>query len=196
MNKEKRILTLLNELDEKRVLTLLNELNTEERKNILRQLTQPSLNAQIDNKFDFIKSIFGIAIVFLSALLPFIDNFLELLFPNINEVIKVAYFTNFLTVIWSFCISFTPLLIIFSLFLSVNKLVYVFPIISGLVTSTAVIINSTGYYITGKMQFYIFITLISIAVIVLFKKIYNFLLIKKLSEELKMKLINLILKED
>ncbi|GGE95772.1 hypothetical protein GCM10010984_11580 [Chishuiella changwenlii] len=68
--------------------------------------------------------------------------------------------------------------------------------ISGLVTSIAVIINSMGYYITGKMQFYIVMTLISIAVILLFKKVYNFLLIKKLSEELKMKLINLVLKED
>jgi hypothetical protein len=181
---------------EKKILTLLNELNHEEQKNILNQLNQTRLHTKIDNKFDFIKSIFGIVIVFLSGLLPFLDNILNLLFPNINEAIKVVYFADFTTAIWTFCIALTPLLIIFSLFLSVYKLAYIFPTISGLLTAISVIISSMGYYISGNMQFYIFIILTSIAIIILFKKIYNFILIKKLSEELKMKLINLVIKED
>ncbi|WP_333661945.1 hypothetical protein [Chishuiella changwenlii] len=185
---------------EKRILTLFKELNQKEQNSILKQLTRVKsgdLNTKI-SKINTKTAFLSFFLLFASGLLPFVDNILYLilkLFGISITHLEIPYFINLYAFIWTIGVILSPILIIVATYFRPSKILYIFPLFAYLAMLVAAILNFSGFIISGFIQFYAFITLISICSFYLLKRIRQFIKTAILSDSIKIEVIENVLKE-
>ncbi len=100
-----------------------------------RQLTDQKLSHQ--EKLDLRKNkriktactIFGTILLFICGLLPFLDNIIATLLPNLTNS-KVEDYVSFNAAVWALSMSIAPVIVIAATFLRPYFLAYAFPVFS------------------------------------------------------------------
>ncbi|MCL1652939.1 Uncharacterised protein [Elizabethkingia miricola] len=109
------------------------QIQTEEKRQ--SQLTDQKLSHQ--EKLDLQKNkrirtactIVGTILLFICGLLPFLDNIIATLLPNLTNS-KVEDYVSFNAAVWSLSMSIAPVIIIIATFLRPYFLAYAFPVFS------------------------------------------------------------------
>lgn len=109
------------------------QIQTEEKRQ--RQLTdqklshQEKLGLQKNKRLRTACTIAGTILLFICGLLPFLDNIIATLLPDLTNS-KVENYVSFNAAVWSLSMSIAPVIIIIATFLRPYFLAYAFPIFS------------------------------------------------------------------
>lgn len=133
--------------------------------------------------------------MFLSGIMPFLDNFLVLYRPDIDDIVKVSYFEYFTAFIWTLGVSISAVLIVVGSFMGAYKYLYAIPLFAHLTMVVAAILNASGFLISGMWQFYIFLVLISIFIFSFFNKIKQYIELVKMSDSVREEIIELLIED-
>lgn len=140
-------------------------------------------------------STLGSILVLISATFPFINNFIAIPFPSINEKYIEAANNNLAAVLWSLAICFQATLIIIANYMRPYLLSYGPALFASLYSSSFYFLPLLGY--TPDETIWFFLAIIFIVMAILFFMYYTSLYIKlmKIREKLLIETLEVVIKD-